>query len=184
MTGTPPGARAPDPGQRGAAMLLVATLLVALLAGGGIALYLQLQSTKGAGMVKSARTSLYCAEAGLAASRGLIALNYLSWPLLLDAVDGNEPPWYPIRGDIDGVAGDDYEVTVRDNDDEIPPAVNDPTRDNDRQLFLVGRCIKNAEVSREVVELLLVASSGTVYTGQAGGGALNSGNQNRPPPPP
>ena len=184
MTATPPAARAPDPGQRGAAMLLVATLLVALLAGGGIALYLQLQSTKGAGMVKSARTSLYCAEAGLAFSRKLIALNYLSWPLLLDGIDGNDPEWYPIRGDIDGDTILDFEVRVRDNDDEVLPAVNDPLRDNDRQIFLVGRCIKNAEVSREVVELLLVATSGQVYTGQAGGGALNSGNQNQPPPAP
>ena len=183
MTGTPPGARAPDLGQRGAAMLLVATLLVALLAGGGIALYLQLQSTKGAGMVKAARTTLYCAEAGLAASRKLIALNYLLWPLLLDADDGNNPPWYPISADIDGEPGNDFEVTVRDNDDEVPPATNDPLRDNDRQIFLVGRCIKNAEVSREVVELLLVATSGQVYTGQAGGGALNSGNQNQPASP-
>jgi hypothetical protein len=163
-------------------MLLVATLLVALLAGGGIALYLQLQSTKGAGMVKAARTTLYCAEAGLAASRKLLALNYLSWPLLLDGDDGNDPSWYPIRGDIDGEAGDDFEVKVRDNDDEVPPALNNLALDNDRQIFVVGRCIKNAEVSREVVELLLVASSGQVYTGQAGGGALNSGNQQPPPP--
>ncbi|HTE54930.1 MAG TPA: hypothetical protein VK698_28950 [Kofleriaceae bacterium] len=168
----------PDPGERGAAMLLIATLLIALLAGGGVALYLQLQSTKSAGMVKAARTSLYCAEAGLAASRGIIALNYLTWPTALDASTSNDPPWYPLVGDIDGDGVDDYEVRIRDNDDEVPPAPNDPERDNDRQVFAVAHCIKNTEVSREVVELLLVASSGHVYRNQSGGGAFSSGNQN------
>jgi hypothetical protein len=167
-----------DPGQRGAALLLVATLLIALLAGGGVALYLQLQSTKGAGMVKASRASLFCAEAGLAASRMIIALNSAQWPLLLDADDTNDPPWYPLRDDIDGDGEDDYEVRVRDNDDELPPVANDLTRDNDRQLFMVGRCLKNAAASRQVVELVRIAGSGQIYRNQAGGGGFNSGNVN------
>ena len=172
----------PDPGQRGAAMLLVATLLVALLAGGGVALYLQLQSTKGAGMVKASRSSLYCAEAGLAASRTIITLNQVSWPLVLDADPTNDPAWYPITGDIDGVAGDDFIVTIRDNDDEPPAVATDPTRDIDLQVFAVARCTKNANTSREVVELLQVAGGGHLYRNQAGGGAASTGNQNQPPP--
>lgn len=168
-----------DPGQRGAAMLLIATLLVALLAGGGVALYLQLQGTRGAGMVAAARRSLYCAEAGLAASRETLALNYLSWPVLLDGDPSNDPSWYPLTGDIDGQAGDDYRVTIRDNDDELPPAASDPARDNDRQVFLVSTCIADPGTSRQVVELLLVAGGGHAYRSQAGGGAFNAGNQNR-----
>lgn len=170
-----------DPGQRGSAMLLIATILVALLAGAGVALYLQLQSTKGAGMVKATRTSLYCAEAGLAQARSILTLNYLAWPLILDGDGGNDPPWYPVRADLDGDGADDYEVRIRDNDDEVPPAPNDPTRDNDRQVFAVAHCLKNDEVSRRVVELLLVAGTGQVYRNQAGGGAFNAGNQNRAP---
>jgi len=173
-----------DPGQRGSAMLLIATLLVALLAGGGVALYVQLQSTKGAGLVKASRTSLYCAEAGLAASRGIIALNHLTWPLVLDADATNNPSWYPLVGDIDADGINDYEVTIRDNDDEVPPAASDPERDNDRQVFAVAHCTKNAAVSREIVELLVVAGGGTIYRNQAGGGSLNSGNLNEPPPTP
>lgn len=168
-----------DRGQRGAAMLLVATLLIALLAGGGVALYLQLQSTKGAGLVKASRSSLFCAEAGLAASRMIIALNSASWPLLLDTDPGNDPDWYPLRQDIDNDAVDDYEVTVRDNDDEVPPAANDPARDNDRQLFMVSRCLKSAEMSRQVVELVRIAGSGQIYRNQGGGGGFNSGNVNQ-----
>lgn len=180
MTARPARRPHADPGQRGAAMLLVATLLVALLAGGGVALYLQLQSTKSAGLIKASRRSLYCAEAGLATSRTIITLNHATWPLVLDADDTNNPAWYPIVGDIDGVAGDDFEVTIRDNDDELPPN-NDLTRDVDLQVFAVARCTQNGAVSREVVELLQVSGGGHLYRNQAGGGASNTGNQNVAP---
>jgi hypothetical protein len=172
---------ASDPGQRGAAMLLIATLLVALLAGGGVALYVQLQSTKGAGLVKATRTSLYCAEAGLAFARPQIATNYPSWPALLDGDPSNDPTWYPLGADIDNPADgvNDFVVTIEDNDDEVPPAVSDKLRDNDRQVFLVSRCTKSTEVSREVRELMLLAGGGQVYRNQGGGGAFNAGNQNQ-----
>lgn len=168
-----------DLGQRGSAMLLVATILVALLAGGGVALYVQLQSTKSAGLVKASKNSLFCAEAGVIAARPTLALNYLTWPVLLDGNAGNDPTWYPISGDLDGDGVDDYEVTIKDNDDEVPPAPNDPLFDNDRRVFAVGRCLKSTEVSREVTELLIVGGGGYVYRNQAGGGGWNTGNQNQ-----
>jgi hypothetical protein len=171
-------------GQRGTATLLVATLLVALLAGGGVALYVQLQSTKGAGMVKAARSSLYCAEAGLAVARPMISTQYLDWPLVLDSITTNQPIWYPITGisgDLDGDSVDDFNVTMRDNDDEVPPAANDPERDIDRKVLVVSRCIKDAAVSREITELLEVATGGHTYRNQGGGGAFNAGNQNQGP---
>jgi len=171
----------PDRGQRGAAMLLVASLLVALLAGGGVALYVQLQSTKGAGLVKASRASLYCAEAGLSFARSIISLNYLTWSLALDSLPTNDPAWYPIAVDIDGDAVNDVVVTIRDNEDELPPAVNNPARDNDRQVFAVSRCTKHTAASPEIVELLLVAGGGHAYRDQGGGGAFNAGNQNQEP---
>lgn len=178
MTRTPIDPRR-DPGQRGAAMLLVATILVALLAGGGIALYIQLQGTKSAGMVKSARDSLFCAEAGVVAARPQLAMNYLAWPTLLDTDPDNDPAWYPITGDIDGDGTNDYEVTIRDNDDEVPPAASDPTFDNDRRVYAIGKCVKNTDASRQVIELLVVGGGGYVYRNQAGGGGWNAGNQNQ-----
>jgi hypothetical protein len=173
-----PGAAVPaDPGQRGAAMLLIATLLVALLAGGGVALYLQLQSTKSAEMVKASRTSFYCAEAGLASARQTIALNFATLPLVLT---GTAVDWYPITGDIDADTVDDYIVTIVDNDDEAPPTVSDPTRDIDGQVFVISRCTKNAETARQIVELVsLGAGGGHLYRNQGGGGAFNSGNKNQ-----
>lgn len=170
---------AADPGQRGSAMLLVSTLLVALLAAGGVALYIELQGTKSADMVKASDSSLYCAEAGLVAARSIVAVNYLAWPTLLDSDPSNDPTWYPIRGDVDGDGADDYEVTIRDNDDDVPPAASDPTFDNDRRVFMVSRCLKSSDTSREVTELVSVSGGGHVYRNQAGGGAFNSGNQNQ-----
>jgi hypothetical protein len=168
-----------DPGQRGSAMLLVATILVALLAGGGVALYVQLQGTKSAGLVKASKNSLFCAEAGIIASRPTLALNYLAWPTLLDGNAANDPSWYPLRGDLDGDGVADYEVSIKDNDDEVPPAADDPLFDNDRRVFAVGRCLKSTEVSRNVMELLIVGGGGYVYRNQAGGGGWNTGNQNQ-----
>lgn len=133
-------------------------------------------------MVKASRSSLFCAEAGLSASRSIITLNHATWPLVLDADLTNNPPWYPIRGSIDSDPDDDFEVTIRDNDDELPPTLNDPTRDIDLQVFAVARCIKNANASREIVELLQVAGGGHLYRNQAGGGAAGTGNQNQPAP--
>lgn len=168
-----------DPGQRGAAMLLVATLLVALLAGGGVALYLQLQSTKSATMTKISRNSLFCAEAGVVASRKVISERISSWSILLDNDATNDPTWYPFTGDIDGDGENDYEVTIRDNDDEVPPAPNNLEMDVDGRVFAIGRCIRNADISREVIELLVSEQGNYVYRNQAGGGAWNTGNRNQ-----
>lgn len=168
-----------DPGQRGSAMLLVATLLVALLAGGAVALYVQLQGTKSAGLVKASKSSLFCAEAGVIAARQTLALNYSSWPVLLDGNASNDPTWYPISGDLDGDGVLDYEVTIKDNDDEVPPAPDNPLVDSDHRVFAIGKCLKSADVSRNVTELLIVGGGGYVYRNQAGGGAWNTGNQNQ-----
>ena len=160
-------------------MLLVATLLVALLAGGAVALYVQLQGTKSASLVKASKSSLFCAEAGVIAARPTLAQNYLDWPTLLDSSTSNDPSWYPVTGDLDGDGVNDYQVTIKDNDDEVPPAPDDPELDNDRRVFAVGRCLKNSDVSRQVMELLVVGGGGYVYRNQAGGGAWNTGNQNQ-----
>jgi hypothetical protein len=158
-------------------MVLVAVMLSALLAGGGVALYLQLQSTKSASLTKSRRTTLYCAEAGITEGQIQITSQSSLWPALLDEDAGNDPPWYPIVGDIDGDGRDDYRVTIADNDDETVGA-NDPTVDRDSRVFLISRCLKDPEVPRTVRTLIDVAASGHNYRNQAGGGAGNTGNQN------
>jgi hypothetical protein len=177
---TPPCAprqRPGSPAERGSAMLVVATILTALLAGGGIALYLQLQSTRSTSLTKSGRTSLYCAEAGLAQAHAVFRTQFSQWPILLDGIDDNDPSWYPITGDIDGDGKPDYEVRLRDNDDEVLTD-NDPTRDVDSKAFMVSRCLQNPEVPRTVLSLVAMPASGHNYRNQSGGGAGNTGNQN------
>ena len=164
--------------QQGSVMIIVVTILAALLAGGGIVMYTQVMSTRAAGLVRANRSSLYCAEAGLASARTLIGQNAQSWNLLLDTDTSNDPPWYPIRGDLDDPPdGDDFEVTIRDNEDE-PTGFNDPTKDNDQQVFIVSRCLKFPTAPRSVMELVQFPGSGSVYRDQAGQGAGSTGNTN------
>jgi hypothetical protein len=166
--------------ERGAAVALIMILVSSLLAGGALAVYLAVGDTRAASYTSSARGALFCAEAGLASARALIGANYASWPLLLDADRGNDPSWYPVRGDIDTPADGrtDYEVTVRDNDDELPPAVNNPQRDNDLKVFVVAKCTRHDDTPRQVLELITYTGGGTVYRHQSGQGASNSGNVN------
>lgn len=161
-------------------MLVVAGILVALLAGGGIALYVTVQGTKSTGYLKNTRSALYCAEAGLAAARVMIGQDPTEWNLLLDDDPSNDPAWYPITGDLDtpldGI--DDYVVVIRDNDDELPPDANDPTRDRDLGVFMISKCTKYPETPREVFELVFFELGDRAYRNQSGQGAGNTGNAN------
>ncbi len=161
-------------------MVIVVTMLAALLAGAGIAIYLQISDTRSTSLVRATRSALYCAEAGLAASRPIIGSQYGAWQQLLDADASNDPSWYPIVGDLDDPPDgiNDYEVRIRDNDDELPPLPNDPTRDNDLRIFVVSRCISVPDAPREVLELVTYRSGGSVYRNQSGQGSGNTGNVN------
>jgi hypothetical protein len=162
-------------GQRGTVMILVITIIAALLAAAGVALYLQISSTKAAGLSGHTRSALYCAEAGLAAARPLISAPDTSWSDLLDTDTANDPAWYPIEGDIDDdvTSGTDYIVTVRDNDDEYPRDLN---TDADNMIIIVSRCTKYPNTPREVLEIVSrVVTEGHHYTDQGGGDESNSG---------
>jgi hypothetical protein len=171
--------RDPRRAERGSVMVLVMIILVSLLAGGAIALQLQLSSTKQVGFASSSRRSLYCAEAGLARARGTIANFQALWNNMIDSDPTNDPTWYPIVGDIDdppdGV--NDFEVTLRDNDDE-PVGSNDPNVDSDLRVFIVSRCTKYPDTPKEVLELAIYNRGADMYRNQSGQGAGNTGNAN------
>ncbi len=165
-------------GEQGSTMIIVLVIMVALLGASAVALNLQVSNTKSAGLVRSSRTSLYCAEAGLAAARPILAENYAIWPDLLDLDPDNDPTWYPIQGDIDGDGEFDYEVIIRDNDDEPVTLPPDPTRDNDLRVFIQSKCIANPDTPREILELVIYEGGGTIYRDQTGQGSGNTGNAN------
>jgi hypothetical protein len=160
-------------------MIVVMVIIVGLLAAGGIVVYVSSSETPGSGYLAVARRSLYCAVAGLAAARPIVAANSAGWGSVIDADPSNDPPWHPIRGRLDPAATeDDFEVTILDNVDELPPAISDPQSDNDLRVFVVSRCLKYPEMPRTVVELLRVEAAGHNYRNQAGQGQNNTGNIN------
>lgn len=166
--------------QRGAAMMVVMIVMAALMTAGGLAIYVSSSETKSTGYVATSRQALFCAEAGLAASRSVITANYASWGLALDGDDGNNPGWYPVQGYLSdtGTGDPDYEVTIRDNDDEHSPAINDPTKDSDLQVYVQATCLKFPDTPRTVIELIQYQGGGYVYRDQSGQGGGNTGNAN------
>jgi hypothetical protein len=147
-----------DQRQRGGVMIMVMVILAALLAGGAVALYVQTGSTRATGLTRFSRSALFCAEAGLNATRAVIINNYTSWNDVLDP-DVTNPTWYGTSG-IEGDAGDgdpndpdaDWRVTIFDNDDEFPNP--DPERDNDLKIFVRSECLMYPDQPRVLLELI------------------------------
>jgi hypothetical protein len=160
-------------------MVVVITILAALLVAGGYALYLQLNDTKSTGYVTREREALYCAEAGLVSGRAYAAANQAIWNDLLDGDASNDPDDYPLQGDVDGDGEADFQVTIEDNHDE--PGTNDPTHDNDLQVFVVSECLKDEDSPRKLMELVQFDTGGHHYRNQSGGGEQNANNQNVSP---
>ena len=166
--------------------MLVLLLLMALLAGGAVVVGMQVQSTRGTDLTRNGLDSFYCAESGLAAVRSVIANNYPQWNASLCSgacvvgTAASEPVWLrspAVSHDLDGDGADDFVITLKDNDDEQTPLANDPTRDNDLQVFIVSTCTKFPELPKQVTELVLVTGAGTCYGGVSGGWNGN-GNSN------
>jgi hypothetical protein len=175
------------PAQRGSVLIVVLIILVALLAGGGVALYLQLGNTRGTGLVRFARAALFCAEGGLQQTRQIIINNYPDWN---DALSGANPSWYAADMDCDGttetpgkLSGDlgdggtcpDWEVSIYDNQDEFDPNPLDPAHDNDLHIFVQSTCLMFQDTQpRRLVELVSYEMGGENYAG-AGQGAQHTG---------
>lgn len=173
-------------GERGSAIVVTLIVVIALLAGSAIVVALQVSGTRATALSKTGRQALFCAEAGLAAARATIKAKYSDLVTVLNPASP-PPTWYPIRGRIDGATVSstlpaEFEVTIRDNDDELTGAANDLTRDNDLRVFVVSTCLKYADVPREVTELVQWGGGGHNYLNQAGQGAGNTGNANMATP--
>lgn len=151
-------------------MLVTLIVIGALLAGGAVLVSLQVASNRSTDLTRSGTSALYCAEAGLAAARPLVAQHYTDWNAALAA--GTEPLWLSAPlGDhsIDGDTVADYQISLRDNDDEISPAPNDLTHDNDQTIFIVSKCIKYPDTEKEVVELVTYTGGVACIKTQQGG---------------
>jgi hypothetical protein len=170
-------------GERGSTMVVVMMILLALLAAGAGVIYLQVSSTRATGLIRQSRDALFCAEAGLARTRNKIGASYALWDDMLDTDPSNDPGGYPYTGDIDGDDEDDWEVTIKDNDDENPATLpNDLTKNNDLKIFVVSKCIKYPDTPREIMELVTYTGAGNVYRDQNRQGSGGTDNANTDPP--
>jgi hypothetical protein len=164
-------------------MLVTLILISALLAGAAVLAAMQMSSTRSSDVTRTGMSATYCAEAGLAQARAVIAAQYTSWGSWLCSATSasacTEPAsLYTAIGshDLDGVTGDDFMVYLRDNDDELSGS-NNLGSDNDLRVFIVSRCIKYPENIKEVEELVQYSGGGTCYQSQQGG-CWGNGNSN------
>jgi hypothetical protein len=167
--------------ERGSAMLVAMILMAALLAGATVLVSLQLSSNRSTELTKTGISALYCAEAGLTATRATIAINQPNWTAALAA--GGQPTWLnspTINHDLDpsdGVTTDDFTVTLEDNHDEVPPTGDNQQVDIDGRIYIVSRCTKYPDTPREVRELITFTELKHCYGSQRGGCGGN-GNMN------
>jgi type II secretory pathway pseudopilin PulG len=162
-------------------MLITMIVIGALIAGAATLTNLQVQSQRSQDLTKSNVSSLYCAEAGMAAARTALAYHYESWGAgLAQSAGGDktEPSWlYTAIGnhDIDGDHRDDFSVYMFDNVDD--PGDNNPQADNDLQVFVSVSCTKYPETPNTIVELVKYNGGTGCHPAQIGGcGGEGNGN--------
>ena len=156
-------------------MLVAMILMAALLAGAAVLVSLQLSSNRSTELTNTGIRALYCAEAGLQATRATVVANQSAWGANLGT--GNEPSFLStISHDIDGDNVNDFVVTLEDNFDETSGS-DAPATDYDGKIYVVSRCTKYADTPREVRELLSYTTITNCYNAQRGGCGGN-GNMN------
>jgi hypothetical protein len=158
-------------------MLITLILMAAILAGAAVLVSMQLGANRATEVTRTGISALYCAEAGLTATRSTIAANKDTWGDYLGL--GTEPAWLAaLDHDLDDDGVDDFTITLVDDTDEIPPTGDDPLLDVNGRMFVVSRCTKYADFPREVRELVGYQETSNCYNAQRGGCAGN-GNMNQ-----
>lgn len=158
-------------------MLVTLIIISALLAGAGVLLSVQMASNRSSDLTRTGMTSLYCAEAGLAVARQVVAENYIDWKAsLCNTATCAEPAWLSagidaktgtMAHDLNGDGTADFKVWLRDNYDEI--SANDPVVDSDLQVYIVSQCIAFPDTPKQVEELILFTGGIECYPWQLGG---------------
>jgi hypothetical protein len=209
MTRRPNNSSTRDRGSALLTTMLIGGVMLMFVA--GLMLYASQQRSRA---IASARgmTRLSCAEAGLQLARNFFGRNVPQWNTFLSNPSTYDPvaaSWITTAGlspanprssalqlahpelfaDLDGDGSPDVYIYVRDNADELPPAVNNPMRDNDLTVIVGAVCISSTMLPRlgngqqdptliQVEGLLGYSVAGDTYQGQGFGGASGTGNLN------
>lgn len=169
--------------EHGGAMMMTLIVVAALLSGAGLLASMQIRSTRAAAVARSGLSALYCAEAGLAGARDVVARNYSAWSgSLCSSADRDtcSEPAFLTAGfdhDLDDNGTSDVKIVLVDNDDETT-GPSDKTRDNDMRVFLAAKCLSSSDTPREIMELVELNGASGCYEAQLGGGT-GYGNQCR-----
>lgn len=161
--------------QRGSTLLtamVMVTVVLGMLA--GILSYAMAQRQFAANYARNT-DMMTCAESGLQLARTYYARNFTNWNSYLSQPNiynpirmatfnnpSSTPPGpadisatSPLRIsnpelfiDVDGDNQADVFIYIRDNQDELPPAVDNPLRDNDQNVIVGAVCISNTMVPR------------------------------------
>ena len=164
--------------ERGSAMLVTMIIIASLLAGAAVVASMQVSSNRSTELTRNGLSALYCAEYGLTAGRGYVTQNFMLWNAALTAncSDGDcttliQPTWLDnavFSHDIDGDGVDDFEISIRDNDDETSGA-QVYTTDIDNTVFIVSRCTKYPDTPKQIEELVLYKPAMNPYCTQEAG---------------
>jgi len=161
--------------QPGSSLLATMVMLAVIL--GVVAGLLSYAFAQRRSAIRAARATdrLTCAESGLHLARTYFARNFPQWNTFLSQPNIYNPiqmaTWNnptsvppgpadisatsPLRTsnpelflDVDGDSIPDVFIYIRDNQDEYPPATDNPLRDNDQNVIVGAVCISNTMVPR------------------------------------
>lgn len=191
--------------RRGAAMITV-LILMGLLAVivAGLMTYVYQQRLRTIAAARSLKRES-CAENGMQYARAFFAANFANWNSYLSnptnynsqAPAGVDGGVYEVTTgipgsllyDLDGDGLSDVYIFIRDNPDELKPAIPNPAQDNDQNVFIGAVCISSTMSPRrpdgkvspnllKVEGLLSYNLPNNGYSSQAGGGTSGVGNLN------
>jgi type II secretory pathway pseudopilin PulG len=147
--------------QRGSSLISVMVMVTVILVLLASMLAYAVSQRAAAIRYSRAANQLTCAESGIQLARTYFARNFVNWNTYLSQpniynpiqTSWNNPPanfgpGSPLRAsnpelfiDVDGDNLPDVYIYIRDNQDEFPPAVDNPLRDNDQNVIVGAICI-------------------------------------------
>lgn len=161
--------------ERGIALVVVLSMVVLLTLVVSFAITVSNRDGTQAGKRIHNLTVQNVTESALQYSRSFFSVNYLLWHkylgLTYPPVQGTNPELFPVVP-----SGYSCYIYARDDADEIPPAIPDPTTDNNHLIYVGASCTGPQNTSAELSAPLLWDASRTGYTAQGSGGTHGINN--------